>query len=57
MMLRQYKSSLNQRFEKEAQTLARLTNWNIQNIRQKMQLSLPTVSTSWWDKLLAWLGI
>lgn len=54
---RQYKSSLNQRFEKEAQTLARLTNWNIQNIRQKMQLSLPTVSTSWWDKLLAWLGI
>jgi hypothetical protein len=54
---RQYKSSLNQRFEKEAQTLARLTNWNIQNIRQKMQLSLPTVSTSWWDKLLAWLGV
>ena len=54
---RQYKSSLNQRFEKEAQTLARLTNWNIQNIRQKMQLSVPTVSTSWWDKLLAWLGI
>ena len=54
---RQYKSSLNQRFEKEAQTLARLTNWNIQNIRQKMQLTVGNISTSWWDRLLAWFGL
>jgi hypothetical protein len=57
MMLRQYKSSLNQRFEKEAQTLARLTNWNIQNIRKKMQLSVGSFSTSWWDRFLAWLSM
>jgi hypothetical protein len=54
---RQYKSSLNQRFEKEAQTLARLTNWNIQNIRKKMQLSVGSFSTSWWDRFLAWLSM
>jgi hypothetical protein len=54
---REYKRSLNQRFEQEAQTLARLTNWNIQNIRQKMQLSGGNLSTSWWDGFLAWLGL
>ncbi|PPJ63428.1 DUF2330 domain-containing protein [Cuspidothrix issatschenkoi] len=54
---REYKRSLNQRFEKEAQTLARLTNWNIQNIRQKMQLSGGNLSTSWWDRFLAWLDL
>lgn len=54
---RQYKSSLNQRFEKEARTLARLTNWNIQNIRQKMQLSVGNLSTSWWDNFLVWFGL
>ncbi len=54
---RKYKSSLNQRFEKEAETLARLTNWNIQNIRQKMKLSVANLSTSWWDNFLAWLGM
>ncbi|MTJ06672.1 DUF2330 domain-containing protein [Anabaena sp. UHCC 0204] len=54
---KKYKSSLNQRFEKEAQTLARLTNWNIQNIRQKMQFSGENLSTSWWDNFLAWLGM
>jgi hypothetical protein len=53
---KQYNRSLNQRFEKEAQTLARLTNWNIENIRKKM----PTyvfISNSWWENFLAWLGL
>jgi len=37
-----YKKSLPQRFEKEAQTLAQLTNWNISDIRKKQ----PVVQTS-----------
>ena len=32
-----YQQSLPQRFAQEAQTLARLTNWNIQDIRQKIK--------------------
>ncbi|KAF3888998.1 MULTISPECIES: DUF2330 domain-containing protein, partial [Nostocales] len=35
---RQYKQSLPKRFEREAQTLAKLTNWNIQEIRKKIKL-------------------
>ncbi len=54
---RQYQRSLSQRFEKEAETLARLTNWNIQNIRQKMQIPNRKFSTSWWDNFLAWFGL
>ncbi len=38
----QYKRSLSQRFEKEAQTLARLTDWSINDIRAKM----PAIETS-----------
>jgi len=38
---RQYQRSLARRFEQEAQTLARLTNWDINEIRRK----LPTVAT------------
>lgn len=47
---RQYKRALPARFEQEAQTLAKLTGWNIQDIRKK----LPTVSgssTPWWRNL------
>jgi hypothetical protein len=47
---------LGKRFEKEAQTLAKLTNWNIQDIRQKMKL-MGQVSTSWWQNLFSWLGL
>jgi hypothetical protein len=50
----QYQRSLPQRFEQEAQTLARLTGWNIQEIRQK----LPQVQTRflpWWRRL--WLAL
>ncbi|MEO1428060.1 MAG: DUF2330 domain-containing protein [Cyanobacteria bacterium J06632_19] len=53
---RQYKRSLRKRFEKEAQTLARLTNWNIQDIRQKMKLE-EQVSISLWQGFLSWFGI
>lgn len=54
---RRYKSSLKQRFEQEAQNLARLTNWNIQDIRQKMKLSMGNISNSWWDNVLSWLRL
>lgn len=40
---REYQRSLPRRFEQEAQTLARLTGWNIQDIREK----LPKVNVSW----------
>ncbi|MBL1175317.1 DUF2330 domain-containing protein [Pantanalinema sp. GBBB05] len=44
---REYQRSLPRRFEQEAQTLARLTGWNIQEIRDK----LPKVKLSlfWWQ--------
>lgn len=44
---RQYQRSLPARFEKEAQTLAQLTGWNIQDIRQKLP-TLPRASEPWW---------
>lgn len=47
---RQYMRSLPARFEKEAQTLARLTGWDIQEIRQKMNLLQPRPE-QWWKKL------
>jgi len=51
----EYRRSLPARFEQEAQTLARLTGWNINDIRRQ----LPSVSNSsndadpnpWWDDL------
>jgi hypothetical protein len=54
---RRYKSSLRRRFEQEAQNLARLTNWNIQDIRKKMKLSMGNISNSWWDNFLSWLSL
>lgn len=53
---REYKRTLSRRFEQEAQTLARLTNWNIQEIRQKMKLTVGHLTNSWWDNFVAWLG-
>jgi hypothetical protein len=47
---RQYKRTLPARFEQEAQTLAKLTGWSIQDIRKK----LPTISSQsapWWRNL------
>jgi hypothetical protein len=44
---RQYKQALNQRVEQEAQTLAKLTGWNIQDIRKKTQM-IQGQSSPWW---------
>jgi hypothetical protein len=47
---KQYKRSLPTRFEKEAQTLANLTSWNISEVRKKMSLEQP-IPVQWWKKL------
>lgn len=50
---RQYQRSLPRRFEQESQTLARLTGWNIQDIRKRN--NVPTsLSTPWWRALWFW---
>ncbi|MDF5736695.1 MULTISPECIES: DUF2330 domain-containing protein [unclassified Nostoc] len=54
---REYKRSLPKRFEQEAQTLAKLTNWNIQDIRNKMNLSVGNLGYSWWENFLSWFGL
>ncbi|MBN3908875.1 MAG: DUF2330 domain-containing protein [Nostoc sp. NMS1] len=54
---RKYKQSLPKRFEQEAQTLAKLTNWKIQDIRNKMKLSVGNLTYSWWENLFSWLGL
>jgi hypothetical protein len=49
---RQYRRSLRQRFEQEAQTLARLTGWNIQDIRNRLP-RLPQLQSQWlptWER-------
>lgn len=51
-----YKQNLPKRFEKEAQTLANLTGWDINDIRKKMSLKLVEKKPrqqkeSWWDSL------
>ncbi|HMV55033.1 MAG TPA: DUF2330 domain-containing protein [Rhodocyclaceae bacterium] len=47
---RGYLDSVAQRQEKEAQTLASLTDWKIEDIRQKMNLTQPD-RRNWWDGL------
>jgi len=53
---REYKRSLPKRFEQEAQTLAKLTNWNIQDIRKRMKLTTSNLTYSWWENFLTWLS-
>ncbi|MFM7602148.1 MAG: DUF2330 domain-containing protein [Pseudanabaena sp.] len=50
---KEYQRSLRPRFEKEAQTLASLTGWNIADIRRKMNISsLPEpVETPFWENI------
>ncbi len=50
---REYQKSLRPRFEKEAQTLASLTGWNIADIRRKMNLSsLPEpIEVPFWENI------
>ncbi len=52
----EYRRNLSKRQETEAQTLARLTDWNINQIRNKMGISTTTKDTSnenktWWQRL------
>ena len=47
---RQYKRSLNQRFEQESQTLAKLTGWQIQDIRKKTNI-VQFEDIPWWRKI------
>jgi hypothetical protein len=44
---RQYKKALPQRFEEEAQTLAKLTGWKIQDIRKKMNVAQNEPAPFW----------
>ena len=51
---KQYRASLPKRFDQEAQTLSKLTGWNIEDIRKK----LPTVNladVSWYDRFRAYV--
>ena len=46
----QYKQIVSERMEREAQTLAKLTGWKIQEIRSKM--NFPQVGkTNWWETI------
>jgi hypothetical protein len=45
----QYRSSLPQRFEQEAQTLASLTGWDLNDIRQQMKIGEPVLP--WWRRI------
>ncbi|MBE9129132.1 MULTISPECIES: DUF2330 domain-containing protein [unclassified Coleofasciculus] len=45
-----YKRSLNERFEQEAQTLAKLTGWKIGDIRQKIDFT-ESQSNRWWRNI------
>jgi len=52
---KRYVRSLPRRFEQEAQTLARLTNWNIQEIRNKLP-KIQAQALPWWEQLWGWIG-
>jgi hypothetical protein len=45
---RQYQKSLTKRSEQEAQSLAKLTGWNIQDIRNKINLNQ---NQPWWRSI------
>jgi hypothetical protein len=42
-----YQRSLKERFEQEAQTLAKLTGWKVQDIRKKINV-VQSQPTPWW---------
>ena len=47
----QYYSSVRNRQETEAQTLANLTGWDINEIRRKIGFEKPYIRKSWWKNL------
>ncbi|MGK7912817.1 MAG: DUF2330 domain-containing protein [Synechococcus sp.] len=48
---RDYTAGLPGRFEAEAQTLARLTGWDIADIRAKLPDIIPMEPANWWEQL------
>jgi hypothetical protein len=46
-----YRADLTQRREREAQTLAMLTGWNIADIRRSMNVSAPPDPAAWWQRI------
>jgi len=46
-----YRVELPRRLEKEAQTLASLTGWTIDEIRRKMNLGAPGAEAKWWQRI------
>jgi hypothetical protein len=47
-----YRAALGQRHDREAQQLASLTGWNLEQIRRKMNLgSAPQSPSRWWEQL------
>ena len=48
---RDYTASLHERFEAEAQTLARLTGWDINEIRAKLPDVTQVEPANWWERL------
>ena len=53
---REYRQNLKKRVEQEAQTLAQLTGWDVNNIRKKIGVTGPSVPNeedeeSWWDRI------
>ncbi len=54
---KEYQRSLPKRFDQEAQTLAKLTNWDMQKIRQKMHLTVSQFTNPWWQNIFSWLDL
>ncbi len=50
-----YKRTLNQRLEQESQTLAKLTGWQIQDIRKKTNVG-QFEDVPWWRNIWSWLN-
>jgi hypothetical protein len=46
-----YRQALNERRGREAEQLARLTGWNITEIRQKMGPGVAAAEPAWWERL------
>ncbi len=46
-----YRDSLPGRLDREAQTLASLTGWDITDIRNKMKLEPAPETTKWWERI------
>ena len=49
---REYRAALRERQERQAETLARLTGWDVAMIRSRIEFAaVPEPPRSWWDRL------